>query len=103
MSSPIPSPSGRRRCSVTAQCGGDFDSASRWQEFSSPVFSGRDFFGPSRVTSVNATGMHVLYSGSIVHNEQMVSGPNRDDPLTYYTTPVSYTHLRAHETGRNLV
>jgi hypothetical protein len=51
-----------------------------------PLFAGRDFFGTSRVTSVNATGMHVLYSGSIVHNEQMVSGPNRDDPLTYYTT-----------------
>jgi hypothetical protein len=50
-----------------------------------PLFAGRDFFGTSRVTSVNATGMHVLYSGSIVHNEQMVSGPNRDDPLTYYT------------------
>jgi hypothetical protein len=50
-----------------------------------PLFAGRDFFGTSRVTSVNATGMHVLYSGSIVHNEQRVSGPNRDDPLTYYT------------------
>ena len=50
-----------------------------------PLFAGRDFFGTSRVTSVDATGMHVLYSGSIVHNEQMVNAPHRDDPLTYYT------------------
>lgn len=50
-----------------------------------PLFAGRDFFGTSRVTSVTATGMHILYSGSIVHNEQMVTGPGRDDPLTYYT------------------
>lgn len=50
-----------------------------------PLFAGRDFFGTSRVTSVNATGTHILYSGSIVHNEQTSSGPNHDDPLTYYT------------------
>jgi hypothetical protein len=50
-----------------------------------PLFAGRDFFGTSRVTSVSATGMHILYSGSIVHNQQRVSGGNRDDPLTYYT------------------
>lgn len=50
-----------------------------------PLFAGRDFFGISRVTSVSATGMHILYSGSIVHNEQRVGGPDRDDPLTYYT------------------
>ena len=49
------------------------------------VFAARDYFGVHRVV-VSADGtMHLLYDGGIVHGAQLLSGPGRDQPLTYYT------------------
>ena len=49
------------------------------------IYAARDYFGVHRVMVSTDRALHLLYDGGIVHGAQLVSGPGRDQPLTYYT------------------
>jgi hypothetical protein len=49
------------------------------------IYAARDYFGVHRVVVSTDGTLHLLYDGGIVHGAQVLSGPGRDQPLTYYT------------------
>jgi hypothetical protein len=49
------------------------------------LYAARDYFGVHRVVVSAGGTMHLLYDGGIVHGAQLLGGPGRDQPLTYYT------------------
>ena len=56
---------------------------------------GPEYAGPLGVLQALADGTKLLFKENLF--------PSRGDTRLFSIGPVSYTHLRAHETGRNLV